>query len=236
MNEELEEEVKKITDKVEGFLSEREGEFLYKQAKNCSWEGVIVEIGSWKGKSTIWLGKGSKSGKNVKIYAIDPHTGSSEHKKIYGKVWTFEEFKDNIKNAEVDDVVVPIVKTSEEASKDFKEPIEFIFIDGAHEYEFVKSDFENWFPILIDGGIMAFHDATVAPSVKKVVEEFIFKSKNFKNVGIVDSIVFGQKCKKNSLIDKSRNVCVLLFMRISIFAAHLPKSIRKIGKRLLGRM
>lgn len=234
MNKELE-EVKRIVEKVNGFLSYMEGEFLYEQARNCSGKGVIVEIGSWKGKSTIWLGKGSKAGKKIRIYAIDPHTGSSEHKKIYGKIWTFEEFKNNIKNAGVDDVVVPILKTSEEASKDFKGYVEFIFIDGAHEYEFVKLDFEKWFPFLIDGGIMAFHDATVALGVKKVVEKFIFKSNNFKNVGIVNSIVLGQKCERNSLIDKISNLCVLYFMRISIFAVHLPKPIRKIGKKIIRR-
>lgn len=42
---------------------------------------MIVEIGSWKGKSTIWIANGSKDGRNIKVYAIDPHIGSSEHQK-----------------------------------------------------------------------------------------------------------------------------------------------------------
>lgn len=105
---------------------------------------MIVEIGSWKGKSTVWLAKGSKDGKGIKIYAIDPHKGSSEHRKWYGKVWTFEEFKENIKKARVDDVVVPIVKTSEETVRNWDKLVELLFIDGAHEYELVKQDFLLW--------------------------------------------------------------------------------------------
>ena len=123
-------EIKKLVDKVEGWLTDEEGKLLYNLAKECTGAGVIVEIGSWKGKSTIWLGKGSKRGNKVKIYAIDPHTGSSEHKEMYGNVWTFEEFIKNIKNAKVDDIIIPIVETSEEASRNFDEPVELIFVDG----------------------------------------------------------------------------------------------------------
>jgi hypothetical protein len=58
---------------------------------------VLVEIGSWKGRSTICIAIGSKAGKKNKCYAIDPHTGSSEHK-IKGKdIWTFDEFKKEYK-------------------------------------------------------------------------------------------------------------------------------------------
>ncbi|RLC39554.1 MAG: hypothetical protein DRH33_02540 [Candidatus Nealsonbacteria bacterium] len=78
-------------------VSDKEGEFLYNAAKNCMGRGVIIEIGSWKGRSTIWLGRGSKAGNKVKVFAIDPHTGSPWHRKMYGKVWTYEEFKKNIK-------------------------------------------------------------------------------------------------------------------------------------------
>jgi predicted O-methyltransferase YrrM len=132
---------------IDGWLSKKEGRLLYKLAKNCTGRGAIVEIGSWKGKSTIWLAHGVKSkNNNTKVYAIDPHTGSSEHKVAQKRVWTFLEFKENIKRANVDDVVVPLVKTSEAAANDFSEPVELIFIDGAHEYEFVKQDFNLWFP------------------------------------------------------------------------------------------
>lgn len=214
-------EIKKLADKVDGWLTDREGGLLYNLAKNCTGGGVIVEIGSWQGKSTIWLGRGSKKGNNVKIYAIDPHTGASEHKERYGEVWTFEEFKKNIIVAKVDDITIPIVKTSEVAAKNFDEPVELIFIDGAHEYELVKLDFELWFPKVINGGIMAFHDTRGRRGPAKVVEELVYKSKNFRNVRFVDTITFAEKVRQNSIKDRLINRCVLLLKKLYRFARKL---------------
>jgi predicted O-methyltransferase YrrM len=202
-------QIKKLVEKVDGWLTDREGELCYNIAKNCKGNGVIVEIGSWKGKSTIWLAKGSKARNKLKVYAIDPHIGSSEHKKIYGQVSTFEEFKKNISNAHVDDVVIPIVKTSEEAAKEFSKPVEFIFIDGDHEPRMVKLDFKSWFPKVINGGIMAFHDTIDWLGPKKVVKECMYKSKNFRNVKFVDSITFGEKCETNSIKERLENIFFL---------------------------
>jgi predicted O-methyltransferase YrrM len=224
------EEIKKIVGKVEGWLSDVEGEFLYRTAKNCRGKGAIVEIGSWKGKSTIWLGKGSQAGNRTKVFAIDPHTGSSEHKKTYIEVWTFEEFKRNIKRADVDDIVIPVVKTSEEAAKDFQEKVEFLFIDGAHEYESVKLDFELWFPKLVNGGIIAFHDTIgYKPSTgpKRVAEEYVYKSRNFKNVGFIGTITFAQKVTQNSIIDMLKN-------RYALFLKGIYST--KIGNWILKKM
>jgi MoaA/NifB/PqqE/SkfB family radical SAM enzyme len=179
--------------------------------------------------------QGFKSRKKIKIYAIDPHTGSSEHKKMYGKVWTFEEFKKNIKNAKIDDIIIPIVKTSEEANKDFDKPIELIFIDGAHEYDLVKLDFQSWFPKVIYGGIMAFHDTVGETGPKKVVEELVYKSNNFRNIKFIDLITLAEKVKQNSIKDKFRNRYDLLLKNLFEFVRklYLPKTIRVIGKKFI---
>ncbi|MCX8190279.1 MAG: class I SAM-dependent methyltransferase [Candidatus Diapherotrites archaeon] len=229
------EKVKKITRKIEGFLTEREGELLFSLAKDCKGQGVIVEIGSWKGKSTVWLAKGSKRGKKAKVYAIDPHTGSSEHQKQGEKIWTFEEFKKNIEKAKVDDIVVPIVKTSEDAAKDFEEKVGLIFIDGAHEYELVKLDLDIWFPKVIEGGIMAFHDTTCWPGPKKVVEDFVYRSKHFKNVDFIDTITIAQKVEKNSLKDRIRNNYILMLKNLfeSVDRIRLPRIMRSLIKRII---
>jgi len=231
-------ETLKISREIDGWLSDNEGKLLYNLAKNCKGEGKIVEIGSWKGKSTVWLASGSKNGKNVKVYAIDPHTGSSEHKDWFGEVWTFEEFKKNIKKANVDDLVMPIVKTSEDAAKEFNEPVELIFIDGAHEYEYVKMDFELWFPKIIDGGIIAFHDTVGWLGPKKVVSEYLAKSKNFKNLQFIDSITYAQKVKQNSFKDRIKNRYVIFLKEFCEFASklHLPEPVRVFGKKIVKRM
>jgi len=236
-------EIKKLTDEVDGWLHDEEAELLYKLAKSCKGKGVIVEVGSWKGKSTIYLALGSKNGNKVNVYAVDPHTGSAVHKAWYGKVWTLEEFKDNIRRAKVDDVVISVVKTSEEAAKDFNEPVELIFIDGEHEYDFVKLDFDLWFPKVIEGGIMAFHDTIGWPGPKKVVADHVYKSKYFKNVKFADSITFAQKVKQNTLGDRIKNRYVLLLKNLYEFllkflygvSAKLrpPKLIKSIGRKFV---
>src|SRR5215471_7219286 len=126
-----------FADTVDGWLSVSEGALLYNLAKGVSSACVIVEIGSWKGKSTIWLGKGSQNGNRAKVYAVDPHTGSPEITGVMGRIWTFDEFKRNITVAKLERVVEPLVMTSEEAARDFREPVELVFIDGAHEYDSV---------------------------------------------------------------------------------------------------
>src|SRR3989338_2191527 len=231
-------EIRKIVSKVDGFLSDNEGKLLYNLAKKCSGKGVIVEIGSWKGKSTIWLAKGSEQGHNAKIFAIDPHTGSSEHRKEFSKVWTFKEFKKNIRNAKVEDLVVPILKTSRDAARLWKKPVEILWIDGAHEYEAVLQDYELWEPHLIDGGIIAFHDTVSEKGPVKVVNEYLYNGMKFRSVGFVDGITFGQKCHKLSLGDKIRNSYVFFLRSIYIFISRfsLPKPIVSAGKRISSAM
>ncbi len=193
--------LEKDTKKFAEFLSDPEARLLHDFAKNCTGKGIIVEIGSWKGRSTIWLAKGSKSGNKVQVVAIDPHTGSPEH----GKVNTFKEFKSNISSARVNDVVTPVVKTSEDAIKGFKGKVELLFIDGNHDYEFVKKDFELWSPKLIEGGIIAFHDSHLWNGPKRVVRESIFGSRQFRNIGFVDSITFAEKVSENSFGERLEN-------------------------------
>lgn len=228
------ENVKKIVENIDGWLSNAEGELIYDFAKNCTGKGVIVEIGSWKGKSTIWLGKGSEAGNKTRVYAVDPHTGSSEHQRKNETTETLEEFTRNIKNAKVDNVVVPLIKTSEEAARNFDRLVEFIFIDGAHEYEFVKLDLDAWFPKVINGGVMAFHDTIYWDGPKKVVNDSIYKSKFFKNVGFIDSITFATKVKHNSVYDRIRNRYILFLKHICELACRwrLPKLIKTRGQKV----
>ncbi len=173
---------------VEGFLSDREGMALYNLAKKGDGRGAVVEIGSWKGKSTIWIANALSEGGH--FYAIDPHIGSSEHQ-TEGPIWTFEEFKKNIRQAGVETKVNPIVLTSEDARKKVEEPVSFLFIDGAHEYEFVKKDFELWDPLLLDSCWIAFHDYQW-PGVEKTLNE-VFETGKFKRAYFTDYLFYMQK-------------------------------------------
>ncbi len=215
-------EIKKLLEKIDGWITDNELQLLFNLAKNCGGKGVIVEIGSWKGKSTICLASGSKIGSRTKVFAIDPHTGSKEHIVMFGKVNTFLEFKNNIKNAGVEDIVEPIVATSYETAKNFNKPIELIFIDGTHEYELVKLDFNLWFPKVINEGLMVFHD-TMSDGPKKVVNRYLYWGNRFKNVKFVDGITYAIKVDKVSFIDRVKNIFMYFILLFYIFYADINR-------------
>ena len=79
----------------------------------------------------------------------------------------------------------------------WEKPIELLWIDGDHSFQSVKRDFEIFFPHVVEGGIIAFHDST-SFDVQKVVLQ-VFKSSAFDQVGLVSSITWGRKSNPNSL-------------------------------------
>lgn len=144
---------------------------LVRQMPNNS---IFVEIGSWKGKSTAYLGvEIINSGKNIKCYAIDTWLGSAEHATdpyvMTNRVYPL--FLANIHP--VASVVIPIRNFSVEASAQFKNnSIDVVFIDACHEYQCVRADIDAWLPKLKSGGIMAGHDYYWGNNgVKQAVDE-----------------------------------------------------------------
>ncbi|MBI3825278.1 MAG: class I SAM-dependent methyltransferase [Candidatus Rokubacteria bacterium] len=224
-----------LTEGIDGWLPEFEGRHLLALARRCTGRGVIVEIGSWKGRSTIWLALGSRAGAGGRVYAIDPHTGSWEHQAPGTVVATFEDFRRNIARAGVGDLVVPLVMPSVEAAGGFAEPVELIFIDGAHGYEDVKQDFLAWFPKVVEGGIMAFHDTTVGwEGPRRVVEEMLFRSPRFRRVGLVGSITYAEKVAQATAAERLRNRYALAVKQAGDAARglRLPAGVRRVARRL----
>jgi predicted O-methyltransferase YrrM len=222
-------ELRKRLDELPGWLSYEEGETLYRLARACTGRGVIVEIGSWRGKSTTCLGLGSKAGSHVPIFAIDPH---SEH--------TFGEFKDNVEAAGISDLVTPMPGRSQELVQGFDQPIELLFIDGAHQYDLVLEDFERWVPKVVEGGVVAMHDTTWYEGPKRVAEEMIFKSRNFKDARFVfSSTTVATKVHENTAADRLRNRFGLL-VKLSVELTRrvadkdrVPAPLQRAGRRVL---
>jgi predicted O-methyltransferase YrrM len=217
-------ELRDFTSKMQGWLSPGEGELLYKLAGKCTGDGVIVEIGSWLGKSTVWIGAASKTGQKRPVFAIDPHITTVEHKWT-GVTDSFAQFEENIRNAGLEDIVKPIVKTSEEAAQSFNEPIEFLFIDGSHKYELAKLDCELWLPKVVPGGMVAMHDTTTYPGPNQAVGENVLTSNQFRAAGNRESITYADKVATNSFADRLRNRCIRWLINIK-FAG------RKFARRL----
>ena len=223
--------VKPLIAEVPGWLTDEEGEALYDLARACTGRGVIVEIGSWKGKSTICLGRGSLAGAGVPIYAIDPHAD-----------YRFGDFKANLDRAGITDLVRPIASLSQPAADDFDQPIELLFVDGSHEYDLVLEDFEKWVPKVVEAGWVAFHDTTWTSGPRKVVGRAIYRSNRFKDARfVVGSTTVARKVEQNSLADRTRNRYVLgvkttFWLGSSAIKKQrklLPKPVERLGRKLL---
>jgi MMP 1-O-methyltransferase len=228
--------VKELIKDVPGWLSDEEGEALYELAQACTGKGVIVEIGSWKGKSTICLGLGSRAGNGVRVFAIDPHAD-----------YRHGEFKDNIERAGIADLVTPVQGLSQQVAADFDEPIELLFVDGSHEEDDVREDFEKWVPKVVERGTVAFHDTTWHDGPRKVVAEKIFGSHQFRDVRfVIGSTTIAQKVAQNTPYDRlhARRVqaAKAIFGALSRFLKQrrewLPAGLERVGRRvfkLVGR-
>lgn len=169
---------------VEGWLWKEEGEILYRLAQLNKNIGVIVELGSYKGKSTICLAQGSKKVNGGKVYAIDNFIGDS----YVGikKTSFYNQFLSNIKKYFLKEYVESIKGNFSEAAKSWNKPIRLLFIDGSHNYKDVKRDFENWEPKVAPGGIIVFHDALVWPGVSKFVRQVI-NSGEFSSIKTIET-------------------------------------------------
>lgn len=226
-------ELNKIAATIEGWLTYNESRFLFDAASKLKNKGVIVEIGSYKGKSTAFIGNGAKISGIKKVYCVDPHIGSEKLREKLGVYNSFQEFQRNCALSEIDQLVIPIIDISENAIKTFNEDIEMLFIDGDHEYPAVKLDFDLWCPRLLIGGIICFHDTNLA-GPKKVVLDLVLKSKNFKNAGRADSIIYAEKVDKNTYFDRMKNRLVYLSLRkflcIRSVKSAIPASIKKLIK------
>jgi predicted O-methyltransferase YrrM len=223
--------VKPLIADIPGWLTDEEGEALYELARGCQGAGVIVEIGSWKGKSTVCLGLGSQAGTSVPVYAIDPH---ADHR--------FGDFKTNVERAGLTELVHPIASLSQAAADSFDKPIELLFVDGSHEYALVLEDFEQWVPKVVDGGWVVFHDTTWTKGPRKVVGAAVYRSRRFKDVRfVVGSTTVARKVARNSALDRARNRYVLgvktaFWLGSSALKKQrrlLPKPVERFGRRVL---
>lgn len=124
---------------------------------------TFVEIGTWKGKSTAFMCvEIANSGKQIDFYCIDTFEGSVEHQTNPELPHLYDIFKSNMKP--VEGYYKELRMSSMEAVKKFEnESVDFVFIDGSHEYEDIKDDINHWLPKVKKGGVLAGHDYYFPP-------------------------------------------------------------------------
>lgn len=149
-------------DGVEGWLSDAQARALWDAARAMRAPGQIVEIGSFRGRSTIVLSSARPDG--VTMVAIDPHGGSDRGPNEYepdpevGES-DFTVFWENLRRAGVADRVRHVREPSQTALGAVQGPIDLLYVDGAHRYQPARDDIERWGNRVPVGGAMLIHDS-----------------------------------------------------------------------------
>lgn len=176
-------------DHIDGWLTKREGKFLYTLASAYHEIPDIIEIGSYKGKSTMIMASALAIRSFGRIIAIDPHQGDiTLHTPKMPA--TLDAFRKTIRDSHLEKYVVLMRKTSIAASKHYLGKTDLLFIDGLHDYEHASEDFSAWFPFVIPGGIIVFHDAYCGiPGVGAAAMETLSR-RDISFVGAVGSMLY----------------------------------------------
>ncbi len=158
MPEKLWKDVEGKVKSIKGASNIEEGKFLFNKVKQAPEDAVIVEVGSFLGRTSIAMGYGCM-GTHKKLYCIDVWEGKSVNfSSSYFPIW-----KENISIHGLDEYVIPLCGYSDIVLSQWKMlvrnvQIDFAFIDGSHKYDDVIKDFELIYSLMKMGGWIAFHD------------------------------------------------------------------------------
>jgi predicted O-methyltransferase YrrM len=163
---------------TKGFMPADEGDALHAAAlaagaavPGAPW----VEVGSYCGRSTIWLGAAAREAGTV-LFAVDHHRGSEENQAgwehhdtdvvdpVTGKMDTLPFFRKAIHDAGLEQHVVAVVGPSPVVARHWTAPLGFLFIDGGHGEQPARDDYEGWAAHVAIGGTLAIHDVFPNPA------------------------------------------------------------------------
>lgn len=176
---------------VEGWLSDGQARRLYAAAARCRRHGRIVEIGSFRGRSTIVLASAAPD--DVEVVAIDPHAGNDRGpQELEGYTAAAAEDHDvfvaNLAAAGVTDRVRHVRARSADAHDEVDDPIDLLYIDGAHRYGPARDDIREWGARVVDGGTLLIHDAFSSIGVTAAVLRELIPGSRFRYVGRTRSL------------------------------------------------
>jgi MMP 1-O-methyltransferase len=188
-----------IAAKTYGWLNDDEGPFLRGLALSCV--GPYLEVGSYCGKSTVWIGDAAETNGTV-LFALDHHQGSPEMMEGSdcfnpavidedGSHDTLTQFRRTLRSAGLQDSVVPVVGATEIVGPLWAIPLGFVFVDGSHSYEGCSLDAKTWGSWLRPNGLMAFHDVTI-PDIAKAIDETL--EGDFEEVDPCNTVRVIRKC------------------------------------------
>ncbi len=159
---------------IKGFMPENEGEKLFFAAQQRARSGPCLEIGSYCGKSAVYIGTACKA-LNGTLFTIDHHRGSEETQpgweyhdpetwdETAGAMDTLPFLRATLREANLENHVIPIVGQSQTIAKHWNTPLSFLFIDGGHSQQEAHGDWHAWKDKMMPGGWVAIHDVFPDP-------------------------------------------------------------------------
>ena len=168
-------ELSAAAEAARGFMPPDEGVALHAAAASVDVDGPFLEVGSYCGKSAVYLGAAARAAGRV-LFSVDHHRGSEENQPGWewhepdlvdpgvGKMDTLPFFRRTIHDAGLEDVVVAVVGSSPAVAAAWRTPVAFLFIDGGHGVEPARADYAGWTPHVVAGGLLAIHDVFPDPA------------------------------------------------------------------------
>jgi predicted O-methyltransferase YrrM len=163
---------------AKGFMPGNEGDALHAAAlmtQGLAAELPFVEIGTYCGRSTIWLADAARQCGTV-LFTVDHHRGSEENQLGWewhdpslvdaatGKMDTLPIFRRNVYQAGLEQWAVAVVGESPTVARYWTSSVAFLFIDGGHGVEVARQDYQGWSKFVAPGGILAIHDVFIDPA------------------------------------------------------------------------
>ena len=158
-----------------GFMPDDEGLALHALARERLPHGPVLEVGSYCGKSAVYLGAAARAVGGV-VFTVDHHHGSEENQAGWehhdpslidgrtGLIDTLPVFRRTIAEAGLEDVVIAVVGESAAVAAHWRTPLSLVFIDGGHGAEPAHADYAGWAPWVMAGGRLAIHDVFPDPA------------------------------------------------------------------------
>jgi predicted O-methyltransferase YrrM len=167
--------LRQAAEAARGFMPPDEGLALYQTAADYAHVGPIAEIGTYCGKSTIYLAAAAGSAGQL-VVTVDHHRGSEEIQPGWehhdaelvdpdtGRMDSLPFFRSALAAAGLEEHVVAVIGTSTDVARLWRTPLGMLFIDGGHSEQLVVADYEGWAPWVAPGGALAFHDIFPDPA------------------------------------------------------------------------
>lgn len=161
-----------LAEQADGFMPTDEGRALYAAARGYVGNGTIMKIGTYCGKSTIYLGAAARE-TGAAVFTVDHHRGSepgwedpdaSPIDPEAGVFDTVTAFRRTMIRAGLTDTVTAIIGSSSAAARVWRVPLAMLFIDGGHTGEAAQRDYDNWVHWVAGGGLLAIHDVFPDPA------------------------------------------------------------------------